>query len=227
MKLAQDPRLSDGPGMFAAVLAWAREVVRAVNTNDSSALSQADQIAALQAAIATAGITGEFKWFALTTAPAGWVVGNGNTIGSAASGATRANADTQPLFNAWWSAFLDAQLPILTSAGAGSTRGASAAADWAAGKRLTVFDMRDRFIRGGGLGYAIGTKYAATEVWDNFGTGSAIVTPGTLASTVNADGGGSATLGYNLVAPTGSGTSSIQTAKVRPLNIAMLGCFKL
>ncbi|MFZ5784022.1 MAG: hypothetical protein ACOY4R_27810 [Pseudomonadota bacterium] len=73
-----------------------------------------------------------------TTAPTGWV-GAWGTIGSAASGATnRANADTEPLYTVFWNGWADAQAPV--SGG----RGASAAADFAANKTLTLPDMRGR-----------------------------------------------------------------------------------
>ena len=68
-----------------------------------------------------------------------WLLVDGKTIGSASSGATaRANADTEALFTKLW-AFPEASVPIYTSAGLASTRGASAAADFAAGKRIALF----------------------------------------------------------------------------------------
>lgn len=80
-----------------------------------------------------------------TTAPAGFVLASGRTIGSAASGATeRANADTEALYTLLWNSMTQTDLPIQTSAGGASTRGASAAADFAANKRLPLPDMRGR-----------------------------------------------------------------------------------
>lgn len=90
------------------------------------------------------------------TAPTGWVKENGGTIGNATSGATtRANADTEALFTHLWTSFNNTMLPIQTSGGVASTRGASAAADFAANKRLALFDSRARFPRGSddGLGF--------------------------------------------------------------------------
>lgn len=83
-----------------------------------------------------------------STAPSGALICNGGTIGSASSGGTsRANADTATLFALIWA--LDATAyPITTSAGAGSSRGASAAADFAANKRLPLPELRGEFIRG-------------------------------------------------------------------------------
>jgi len=81
------------------------------------------------------------------TAPAGYVLADGRTIGSATSGATsRANADCEALFSLVWTQFPAA--PIFTFEGIASTRGANAAADFAANKRLTMFDARGRGLAG-------------------------------------------------------------------------------
>lgn len=71
----------------------------------------------------------------------GFVRANGRTIGSASSGATeRANLDCQALFEYLWNA--DSNLSV--SGG----RGASAAADWAANKTITLPDLRGRVLAG-------------------------------------------------------------------------------
>jgi hypothetical protein len=93
------------------------------------------------------GYTGTVFYYFGTTAPTGSVRCYGETIGSAASGATLASDDYQALFNLLW-AWAAADSAILTSAGAGSTRGGTAAADWAANKRLTLPDLRGEFLRG-------------------------------------------------------------------------------
>lgn len=73
-----------------------------------------------------------------TTAPPGYVLGVGS-IGSAASGATqRANADTERLYKHFWNNLSDAEAPV-----AGG-RGASAEADFAANKPLTMPDPRGK-----------------------------------------------------------------------------------
>lgn len=90
---------------------------------------------------------GHVDWFLRSTAPAGWVQGGG-TIGNAASGATtRANADTAALFALAW-ALNATDAPIFTSAGAPSSRGADAATDFAANKRIALPDLRGESIRG-------------------------------------------------------------------------------
>lgn len=77
------------------------------------------------------------------TLPAGFIWAAGKTIGNAASAATeRANADTEALFTVYWNSMADAQAPV--SGG----RGASAAADFAANKTITVPDRRGRIDAG-------------------------------------------------------------------------------
>jgi hypothetical protein len=92
---------------------------------------------------------GEIQFMARKTPPEGWLKMNGQTIGSAASGATlRANADTLDLYTVLWNDCANTELPIQDSAGVASVRGASAAADFAANKRLPVPDMRGEIPRG-------------------------------------------------------------------------------
>jgi microcystin-dependent protein len=80
-----------------------------------------------------------------TSAPIGWVLLSGRTIGNAASGATeRADADTEILFDMLWNSCANTELPIYDSAGVASTRGASSLADFAANKRLSLPDARGR-----------------------------------------------------------------------------------
>lgn len=89
-------------------------------------------------------ITGQWVLTPDTTTPDGCIVPNGGTIGSAASGATsRANADTADLFAFYWRLTNNTDYPIQDSAGSASTRGASAAADFAANKRLPLPNIQD------------------------------------------------------------------------------------
>jgi hypothetical protein len=77
--------------------------------------------------------------FLTSTLPADFVPMNGLTIGNASSNATAlAAASALFLFAANWSQFSNTQCPILTSAGAPSTRGANPYADFAANKQLTL-----------------------------------------------------------------------------------------
>ena len=77
--------------------------------------------------------TGDFKFRPTSETLTGWVKANGQTIGSASSGATqRANADTQNLFVYLWSNFSNAKCPV--SGG----RGATALADFQANKTIRL-----------------------------------------------------------------------------------------
>lgn len=93
---------------------------------------------------------GEVQDYVGTSAPTGWLICNGKTIGNASSGGTaRANADTSALFTLLWNAAsTDKNLGIYDSGGSASTYGASAAADFAANKRLALPDIRGRVTAG-------------------------------------------------------------------------------
>ena len=81
--------------------------------------------------------TGDIKWRPGAEVLPSWVRANGNSIGSATSGATeRANADTQTLFVWLWTNCIDANCAV--SGG----RGATALADFSANKTINTPDMR-------------------------------------------------------------------------------------
>jgi microcystin-dependent protein len=93
--------------------------------------------------------TGIWAPYSGTTAPGGWVMMSNRTIGSAASSATeRANADTSDLYVLLWNSYTNTELVIQDSAGSNTTRGANAAADFAANKRMPLPDMRGRIVAG-------------------------------------------------------------------------------
>ncbi|WP_418131470.1 hypothetical protein [Variovorax sp. 278MFTsu5.1] len=193
--------------------------------------------------------TGDFKWRQAQAADAGWIAATGGTIGNSGSGATnRANADTLALFTLWWTDYTDAQLPIQTVTGSASTRGASAAADWAAGKRLTVFDVRGRFIRApgtiNGLTFVNGNGYAtSTQVHQHK---MPIGFDGGPMGYLWADGSGSPVFGSTVetgawratFAPSSFGSASVRVAYTAGTfentsgesagpSIVMLPCYKL
>jgi microcystin-dependent protein len=92
---------------------------------------------------------GSIELWGFSTIKSGYVWLNGTTIGDGSSGATgRANADTATIFAMLWADYSNTVLPIQTSAGAASTRGANAAADFAAHKRLPTPDYRGRSFFG-------------------------------------------------------------------------------
>jgi len=83
------------------------------------------------------------------TAPQGWLVQNGDTVGSAASGATKAAAIYEALYRYLWDNVSDSYAAVSTG------RGASAAADFAANKTIALPTMADKSVYGVGT-YATG-----------------------------------------------------------------------
>lgn len=98
-----------------------------------------------------------------TGAQSGWVRANGQTIGDATSGATeRANADTSALYTILWNGFTNTICPV--SGG----RGASAAADFAAHKTITLPDVRGRGLFGlDDMGASAAGRISATTATPN------------------------------------------------------------
>lgn len=88
--------------------------------------------------------TGMVIPFVGATALDGWLFLNGETLGDVASGADQESITYQGLFELFWDSMSDAQAPVSTG------RGASANADWLAGKTLTMPDARGRMILGTG-----------------------------------------------------------------------------
>ncbi len=77
----------------------------------------------------------------LSTAPNGYIFMHGGTIGDASSGASvLAHAKAADLFAALWNSLTNTEAPV------SSGRGASAAADFAAHKTITLPDARQKFI---------------------------------------------------------------------------------
>jgi microcystin-dependent protein len=83
--------------------------------------------------------TGEIMLSIEATAPSGWIFYDGGTIGNASSNASnRANPDTQALFTQIWNSISNTWSPIFNSDGTFGTRGATAAADYAANKAIKL-----------------------------------------------------------------------------------------
>jgi microcystin-dependent protein len=100
-------------------------------------------IADVNGGIIAATPTGAMTPYVGTTAPTGWVRANGRTLGNASSGGTeRANADTETLFTLLWNQYSNSVCAV--SGG----RGASASADYAANKTITLPDLRGRAFFG-------------------------------------------------------------------------------
>lgn len=88
-----------------------------------------------------------------TTAPAGWILLNGGTIGRTGSTANnRANDDTLNLYTLLWNSYSNTICPV--SGG----RGLSASADFAASKTLTLPPVNGRVIGSAGSGSGVTTR---------------------------------------------------------------------
>ena len=78
-----------------------------------------------------------------------WLRADGRTVGNAASSGADVADDTMiDLFAKLWDESTNTELVIEDSTGTPTTRGASAAADWAANKRMPTTDLRGRLISG-------------------------------------------------------------------------------
>lgn len=124
-------RDASGPG---AVQEFA--IDHATPTDDFTMMTKAQVTAAIAAALAGVDIavTGDLVATLAATKP-GWLLANGQSVGNVGSTAAFANASAQNLFNMLW-AINGATWPVLP------TRGASAAADWAALKTVVSPDAR-------------------------------------------------------------------------------------
>ena len=91
--------------------------------------------------------TGDVKVTLKASADTGWVMGDDGTIGNGSSGgSTRANADTEALFTLLWTNVTNTYAPVSTG------RGASAAADFAANKTITLTKALGRTLAVAGSG---------------------------------------------------------------------------
>lgn len=126
------------------------------------------------------GTTGDIKWRADSDAQSGWISANALTVGDSSSNASSlASSLASAIFSYHWSKFSNTQCPVFTSAGAPTTRGATAAADFAAHKAIQVLDLRGAGLKGlDGMGNAAAGRYSGVT----FSIGNA-TTPGSVAGT--------------------------------------------
>lgn len=124
-----------------------------------------DRVEALETAVAQMFSAGDIK---LTTRrhvtdPAGWLLlTTSRTIGNAGSGATAlAGASAEACYLAVWADYDNTACPIFDLNGNATIRGASAAADFAALKRLTLPSPAGRFPRIASETKATGLKEAS------------------------------------------------------------------
>ena len=88
--------------------------------------------------------TGDMFDYLGTNAPVGWIRMNNTSIGNPSSGATqRANEDCHKLFVQLLNSYSDTVFAVLPGG-----RGASAAADWSANKRMTIRTVNGTTLTG-------------------------------------------------------------------------------
>jgi microcystin-dependent protein len=113
------------------------------------------KIATTAFVIANAGgaSTGRIAQTLSTVPDVGWVMMNDGSIGNGASAATnRAAADTAALFTMIWNNISQANCPVQDNTGATVARGASAAADYAANRRIVLPKALGRAMAAAGAG---------------------------------------------------------------------------
>lgn len=86
------------------------------------------------------------------SAPSGWLLSDGSTIGSGSSGADYANSDAEALFKLIWDNTSNSNYQLLDSGGSNVSRGASAQDDWDNDRRIPLPDNRGRVSVGSGQG---------------------------------------------------------------------------
>lgn len=175
---------SDGDGGAGA---W--QMVTPANVSGSAALADGSVTTAKLAANAVtipklsadaAPIVGEVKSYIGTTAPTGWLLLNGDTIGSAASLAAQKSDGFQTLFELLWNSMADTEAAVVGG------RGVSANADWVANKAITLPDARGRSIIGTGAGVGLNVRnHGITS-----GSEDAVVASHTHADTFSIPSGG-------------------------------------
>lgn len=111
--------------------------------------------AAFLSALGVGGFdTGDVKWTLNSSATAGWIIVNSAvfTLSKSGSGGSYAAADAEPLYTALWNSTTNTEAPV------SSGRGANAAADFAAGKTITLPPLPGRAPIGAGSGSGITTR---------------------------------------------------------------------
>lgn len=125
----------------------------AIPVSAISGLAGATVQAALAELRSYAPSTGDAMLTLATVAPAGWVMMNDGTIGSATSGAsTRAHADCELLYKLIYANVTDTYAPVTGG------RGVSAAADWAANKPIALTKQLGRALAVSGAGSGLTSR---------------------------------------------------------------------
>lgn len=154
--------------------------------------------------------------------PLGWLPMNDGSIGNLGSGATtRANADTFQLYKTLWDGVSNTYAPV--SGG----RGATAIADFLAGKTLTMPLSLGRALAGSGSGAGLTNRVLG----QNVGAETVSLTSANMPSTVPVNASGTGTIPvdsgstYNVPANMSSGYSAggnVATSIMQPTSFMMV-----
>lgn len=160
--------------------------------------------------------SGDTKITFRTTAPTGWILfSEGGTIGDGSSSATvRANADTLDLFTVFWNAYNNTICPV--SGG----RGASAAADFAAHKRLQLPPCGSRGLGVAGSGSGLTSRtLGATAGAETVVLVTANLPPYTPAGTI---ANGAITITHNAAVNSGGSSTGGGGFSINPVGAATI-----
>lgn len=178
----------------------------------------------------TAWSTGDLKFTWKSTADDTWIMGSAGSIGDGSSSATiRANADCEDLFLFIYSWFVDVNAPV--SGG----RGASAAADWAAHKRITLPDMWGRAVGLAGAGSGLTSRTFYTKTGTETHTITRANLPNTSVTVTVTDpghdhierGDGNGGIGNQMVLALGNGSNSASASTTSSSTTGITAAFNL
>lgn len=164
------------------------------NINPDAEFDDYDQINSIVTSPRCADVRPSYSSFV----PPGWVRMDDGSIGNAGSGATnRANADTFQLYKTLWDGVSDTYAPVSTG------RGATAVADFLAGKTLTLPRMLGRAM----AAYGSGSGLTARTLGEYLGSQTISISampahnhPGSTVTTYLSDGSSAAPKGSNATA---------------------------
>lgn len=198
---------SASAALIALGLATVSQAEAEAGTGTTTRAWTAQRVAQAVAALTSSQLTtGDAKITLKTTADSGWVLMDDGTIGDASSGAsTRANADTEDLFELLWNNVSN------TYAAVSGGRGASAQADFDAHKTITLTKQLGRAIAVAGTGSGL----TARALGASLGEEDHQLTEAELAAHTHDEGtlatasGGSHTHTANFIAAGGGGNYGI------------------